>query len=267
MKAQNINKLFANCHCWVCGLWFCGGPGRFASRNYGVFDVADEPAILGILMLDTVFPRVVGDVGNARSFDFPVRYAVIKGATPEAIVRQDPVPFVDAFIKAGHGLVAQGCTGIATTCGFLSLLRPQLATALGVPVAASALEQLGQIAAMLPAGKRAGALTISADSLTADHLHVAGAPAQTPVHGMDGSHFATAILGNARQLDVAVARAEMVTAAQSFVEQTPDLGAIVLECTNMPPYAADIAAATGLPVYSILSYLTWFEAGLAPRVY
>lgn len=216
-------------------------------------------------MLDTVFPRVVGDVGNAQSFDFPVRYAVVKGATPEAIVQQDPAPFVDAFIDAGRGLIAEGCTGIATTCGFLSLLRSQLAIALGVPVAASALEQVGQINAMLPQGKRAGVLTISAQSLTGDHLRVAGAPEETPVHGMDGSHFATAILGNERHLDVDVARAEMVAAAQKFVKAQPDLGALVLECTNMPPYAGDIASATGLPVFSILSYLTWFEAGLAPR--
>lgn len=216
-------------------------------------------------MLDTAFPRVLGDVGNGKSFSFPVKYAVVKGATPEAIVRQDPTPFVNAFIEAGHGLVAEGCTGIATTCGFLSLMRPQLATALGVPVAASALEQIGQINAMLPAGKRAGVLTISAHSLTEDHLRAAGAPEETLVHGMDGSHFATAILGNAPHLDVERARKEMVAAAQAFVQATPDLGAIVLECTNMPPYADDIAVVTGLPVHSILSYLTWFEAGLAPR--
>lgn len=216
-------------------------------------------------MLDTVFPRVLGDVGNAQSFPFPVRYAVVKGATPEAIVQGDPAPFIDAFIDAGRALIAEGCRGIATTCGFLSMLRPQLATAFGVPVAASALEQVAQINAMLPAGKRAGVLTISAQSLTTDHLSVAGAPEDTPLQGMDGSHFATAILGNARHLDVGVASAEMVTAAQKFAWETPDLGAIVLECTNMPPYADDIAAATGLPVHSILSYLTWFEAGLAPR--
>jgi hypothetical protein len=224
----------------------------------------ENKAKLGILMLDTAFPRVPGDVGNPASFPFPVRYAVVKGATPEAIVQRDPAPFVDAFIDAGHGLIAQGCTGIATTCGFLSLVRPRLAQALGVPVAASALEQVGQITAMLPPGQMAGVLTISAASLTAQHLSVAGVPAGTLVQGMDGSHFATAILGNQTHLDVAVAREEMVDAALKFLQANPNLGAIVLECTNMPPYAADIAHATGLPVHSILSYLHWVEAGLDP---
>ncbi|WP_299881143.1 aspartate/glutamate racemase family protein [uncultured Sulfitobacter sp.] len=227
--------------------------------------MSDKNAQLGILMLDTAFPRVLGDIGNAQSFPFAVRYAVVEGATPQAIVQRDPAPFVQEFIVAGKGLVATGCRGIATTCGFLSLIRPQLATALGVPVAASALEQIAQINAALPEGKRAGVLTISAESLTPEHLRIAGAPVDTPVRGMDGSHFATAIIGNAPELDPGVARAEIVAAARQFAEETPGLGALVLECTNMPPYADDIAAATSLPVHSMFSYLTWFEAGLAPR--
>ena len=56
----------------------------------------------------------------------------------------------------------------------------------------------------------------------------------------------------------------MVQAAQRLVEAHADVGAILLECTNMVPYAPDIAAATGRPVHSIHSYLNWFHAGLQP---
>lgn len=221
-----------------------------------------QAAKLGILMLDTQFPRIVGDVGNPASFAFGVRYHSVKGATPAAIVEGDQTPFVDAFIAAGRALLAEGCTGIATTCGFLSLRRQQFADALGVPVAASALEQLGLVNANLPGNRRAGVLTISAHSLSADHLRLAGAPADTPVEGMEGTHFADAILQNRPDLDVDRARSEMVARAVAFARSRPDLGALVLECTNMPPYADDISAATGLPVHSIITYLGWFEAGL-----
>lgn len=223
-----------------------------------------EKPLLGILMLDTRFPRVLGDVGNPQTWDFPVRYATVPGATPEAIVCDDMEPFVEAFIAEGRRLVAQGCRGIATTCGFLTLIRPRLRQALGVPVAASALEQGGQVAAMLPQGSRVGVLTISADTLSAAHLAAAGLQSDTPVKGMEGSGFARSILGNEATLDVDGARREMMAAGQEFVRSSGELGAIILECTNMAPYAADIARATGCPVYSIHTYLTWFHAGLVP---
>lgn len=224
----------------------------------------DEPAKLGILMLDTKFPRILGDVGNADSWPFAVEYAVVPGATPDAIVCDDIEPFVQAFIEAGRALVAQGCTGIATTCGFLALIRPRLAAALGVPVAASSLEQVGQVQAMLPADQVVGILTISAKTLSSGHLSAAGVPPGCPVRGTDGSSFSKSILGNLTTLDVAAARRDMVTAAQTLVKDRPNVGAIVLECTNMVPYAPDIAAATGRPVYTIHTYLSWFHAGLRP---
>ena len=230
--------------------------------------MANEPkARLGILMLDTQFPRIPGDVGHAGSWPFPVRYAVVRGATPEAIVCDDIEPFVQAFIAAGRDLVAEGCTGIATTCGFLALIRPRLAEALAVPVAASALEQAGIIAASLPPRQRVGILTISAASLSPAHLRAAGVPEGSPVEGLEESSFAQTILGNRRNLDVAQARKDMVLAAQRLVARHEDVGAILLECTNMVPYAIDIAAATGRPVHSIHSYLTWFHAGLQPPVF
>lgn len=225
----------------------------------------NTPANLGILMLDTRFPRILGDVGNAQTWPFPVRYGVVKDATPQAIVCDDIEPFVQSFIDIGRDLVAQGCRGIATTCGFLALIRPRLAAALGVPVAASALEQAGQIAPMLAPDQRLGVLTISVTTLTPAHLKAAGVPAGTPIQGMEGSSFATSILGNKTTLDVTAARREMVAAAQALVAQDPTVGAIILECTNMVPYSADIARATGLPVFTIYTYLRWFHAGLTPR--
>lgn len=222
------------------------------------------PAKLGILMLETQFPRIPGDVGNPATWNFPVRFAVVKGATPQAIVCADPEPFTQAFIEAGRALVSEGCTGIATTCGFLALIRPRLAASLDVPVAASALEQAAQIRTMLGPQKRVGILTISRKSLSEDHLVAARVPPDTVLRGMEGSSFATSILGNLTTLDVDAARRELVSASVEMCAHAPDVGAILLECTNMVPYAADMAQATGRPVHSIYSYLTWFHESLAP---
>ncbi|MCK0149739.1 aspartate/glutamate racemase family protein [Marivita sp. S6314] len=228
--------------------------------------MTDHPR-LGILMLDTSFPRIPGDVGNPDSFDFPVTYRRVPGATPEAVVEGDSRRWIDAFIREGTALVQSGCTGLATTCGFLTLVRSDIATACGVPVASSSLEQIPLLATLLPQDRTVGILTISRASLTGAHLAAAQVPQGVPIEGMDGSHFATTILRNAPDLDIARARDEMITAAKRLCHDHPYVAAIVLECTNMPPYAADIARATGRPVYSILSYLNWFHNGLQPARY
>jgi len=221
----------------------------------------DHPR-LGILMLDTRFPRVVGDVGNPESFDFPVTYRTVPGATPEEIVLGVSRKWVNAFIQEGKMLVRSGCTGLATTCGFLTLVREEVATACGVPVASSALEQIPMIQQMLPIGTCIGVLTISADTLSAAHLAAANAPPDVAIQGVDASHFAEAILGNQTHLDTNRAETELTRAAVRLCEQRPDVSAIVLECTNMPPYATAIAQAAQRPVFSILTYLNWFHSAL-----
>ncbi|MEZ5657540.1 MAG: hypothetical protein R3E83_03165 [Burkholderiaceae bacterium] len=131
----------------------------------------------------------------------------------------------------------------------------------------SSLLQLPLVQRTLPAGRQVGILTIARAGLSPALLAAAGVPADTPIGQTDpAGAFNAAILGNAR-LDVAAARAEHVAAARALQADHPRLGAIVLECTNMPPYAADIACATGLPVYSVLDAISWFQAGLRPRVH
>lgn len=209
-------------------------------------------ARIGILMLQTKFPRIVGDVGNPRSFDFPVQYSVVDGATPKAIVQGDVTDWIAAFVDAGRTLVAQGCAGLGTTCGFLTPVRAHVAAACGVPVVSSALDL---VPGLLAKGATPGILTISARSLGPAHLGAAGVPDQTTVVGLDNSSFARSILGNRPTLDTARAETEMVAAARNLCSTAPATDVIVLECTNMPPYGDAITATTGRPVVSILTGL------------
>ncbi|HYM32295.1 MAG TPA: aspartate/glutamate racemase family protein [Candidatus Cybelea sp.] len=223
-------------------------------------------ARLGILMLEARFPRVPGDMGNAETWPFPVLYKVVKGASPERVVRQKAAGLLDAFVDAARELVALGADGITTNCGFLSLYQNELAAAVKVPVATSSLMQASQIQSTLPPGKRVGILTISAKTMTGEHLRAAGVPAGTPVVGTDdGREFTRAIIGNEAALDVAAAEQDILDAGDALLKQHPDVGAVLLECTNMSPYARALSEHLLLPVYDIVSFVTWFHAGLRPR--
>jgi Asp/Glu/hydantoin racemase len=222
-------------------------------------------ANLGILMLETQFPRIPGDIGNATTWPFPVQYRVVRSATPELVVRNDARELVDLFIDAARDLVASGCDGITTNCGFLSIVQDQLAEALPVPVATSSLMQVPLVQAMLPAGKRAGILTISKETLTDAHLKAANVPLDTPIVGTEGGKvFTRDILGDAPEIDFAACLEDMQQAARQLVTDHPDVGAIILECTNMTPYAAEVRRITGLPVFSIYTFARWFHQSLVP---
>ena len=225
-------------------------------------------ASVGILMLDAQFPRIPGDMGNARTWPFPVHYKIVRDASPDRVVRQGADGLLDSFISAAQELVADGVDGITTNCGFLALFQNQLSKVLPVPVVTSSLMQVEMVNRILPAGKRAGILTISGSTLTKAHLKGAQVPDGTPIGSTEnGSEFTRAILNNELHLDVDLARKDNVDAAHALKEQHPDLGAIVLECTNMIPYAADIQRETGLPVFSIASLITWFQSSLQPMRY
>jgi Asp/Glu/hydantoin racemase len=227
---------------------------------------------VGILMLDTRFPRIVGDMGNAGTFDFPVRYHRVTGADPDLVVRRGAEGLLPAFIDGARALEREGVGAITTNCGFLVKFQRQLAAAVRVPVFTSSLLLVPLVHRMLGPGRRVGIMTVSAATLTREHLDVSGIGPDIPVAiaGLETEkEFTRVLLGNEPELDVDAARDEHVRVARRLVSEHPDLGALVLECTNMPPYSADVQRATGLPVFDVVSLVRLVHgalvAGLPPR--
>ena len=220
---------------------------------------------IGVLMLDTHFQRLPGDIGNGRTWPFPVQFRVVRGADPAAIVHGRPEQFLEPFIAAALDLVACGVRGITTSCGFLALLQKEFAAALPVPVATSSLLQAPLIEAMLPAGQQVGILTFAAEALTARHLAAVGVRPDTPIEGLAPDSLFRQVYGNRGGVsEVSRLEDEVVTAARALVERHPNVGAILCECTNLPPHSAAIAAATGRPVFDIIGFVEWFGHAILP---
>jgi hypothetical protein len=206
---------------------------------------------LGVVMLDTAFPRPLGDIGNPSSFPFPVAYETVPSATVNRIVASRPDPALLApFVAAGLRLVGRGCGRITTSCGFLVLWQAALAQALGVPVLASSL-------LILPRLPGAGVLTFDPALLGAAHLAAAGASIASPVEGLkpEDSLYRT-IVEDRAELDQAAAESEVIAAGRRLLGRAPGISSIVLECTNFGPYRAALAEALKLPVHGIVEALT-----------
>ena len=220
---------------------------------------------VGILMLDTRFPRIPGDMGNAATFPFPVRYHRVPGAEPDLVVRRGAASLLPAFLEGARALEREGVGAITTNCGFLAKFQREMSAAVAVPVFTSSLLLVPLVHRMLGPGRRVGIMTVNATSLGPEHLAGAGITGDIPiaVAGLETEkEFTRVLLDNELVLDVDRARAEQVAVARRLVAEHPDVGAIVLECTNMPPYTADIQRETGLPVFDIVSLVTMVHGAL-----
>jgi len=249
------------------------GRGRIGAKDMPPDAVLPQAGgFVGVLMLQTRFPRLEGDIGHPSSFGGRVRHHVVEGALPQRVVtraddlRQGGLPA--RFEAAARQLQAEGASAITTSCGFLVLLQQQLQAAVSVPLVTSSLLQLPGLLEREP---QVGVLTISAKRLGPDYLLAAGVPAarlgDVVIEGVDPEgEFARAILGNEPSMDVERARADVVAAACALRSRAPGLQTAVLECTNMPPHAPAAAAASGLRLLSLFDdpRLTSWTAARSP---
>lgn len=227
--------------------------------------IAGGRGFLGIIMLDTQFPRPLGDIGHPETFSMPTHKEIVRGVWPASVVRSAASLRQARIVPAFQGIVRtleqRGAWAITTSCGFLVLLQKELQAVTRLPVVTSSLLQLP---ALLKTHRQVAVLTISASSLSADYLRAAGVPrerlADVVVHGVEPqSEFAMRILGNHSQMDVAQAQHDVVTAALALKTRAPHITQLVLECTNMPPYRAEIERVTGLKTWCLLDDARLFK--------
>ena len=190
--------------------------------------------------------------GNASTFEYPVRYEVVKGASMERLVYEGDPKLLQPFIDAGWALINQGVKAVTGNCGFMVLYHDILAKGFPVPTFMSSLLQLPFISRMLKPDEKIGIITANSDTLTDKHLEIAtnGMKVFLAVTGMQKQpNFYDAIHAEKGFLDFDKVEAEVVEVTGNLLEEHPDIKAILFECTDLPPYAAAIQEAFGLPVY------------------
>ena len=216
---------------------------------------------VGILLLDVRQPFVPGDVGNATSYDYPVLYRTVPGAAPSRVFAGDP-ELNEAVVEAAHALAAQGVKGISSDCGFFVNYQDLVREAVEVPVFLSSLLQLPLVSSFLGRDRSLGVLTTSAAALGNRVLGLTGIEPERDlvIRGMqDSAPWHAAVIDPAVEIDTDVIEREVVREALAMQASSPRLGAILLECSMLPPYARAVHEATGLPVYDFMTLIDLFQ--------
>jgi hypothetical protein len=225
---------------------------------------------IGVLCLDTAFTKIPGHIRNTTTFDFPVRYEVVPGATARRVVSEADPSLLDPFIRAARRLEAAGVAAITGACGFLALFQNELADAVDVPLYTSSLIQLPMVGRMIRRDQTVGLLVAKETALTSRHLAAVGAE-HVPVHvaGMqDQPEFREVIL-EARRADLDAERLEdeVLAVVDRLARDEPRLGALVIECTDLVPFSRAIQDRLGRPVFDIVSLTMLVHRSLAQPSY
>lgn len=224
---------------------------------------------VGILYLDNCwYPVIPGNVANLLTYDFPVQLKVVPDCNTASLLSGDR-SLLDSIIQVAKELEAEGARAICAACGFFGNFQDKVAEAVDIPVYLSSIIQVPWIKTGLKQSQKIGVLTAYADGLTEELYASCGVTNSKDLVIKDLSkedEFST-IIENRGSFDNEKVRQEVVGAAISLVKDNPDIGAILLECSDMPPYAADVQRAVGLPVYDFISMINWVHFAASQRRY
>jgi len=222
--------------------------------------------VAGILMLDSVIPRIPRDPGHAETFSFPVRYGVVRGFPFQDLVdlRHDRVQLI---VEAALELEREGVNFVAADCGLFSVFQRDVAAVLSVPFVGSPLNLLPLIAGILPARQKIGLITGDTRILKDAHLSAAGAdPERLVIRGMENcQEFRDVVIGRGLRLDPDAMQAGVLTAVEDLFRSGESVGAVVLECTNLVSFRSAIQTQFNVPVFDMVSLIEFVAGGYRLR--
>lgn len=223
---------------------------------------------IGIIVLECGYPYIPGNVANATTYQFPVRYAVVEGADSHRLIYDRDPELIHPFIEAAKKLEAEGVHAITGACGFMALFQKEIQAAVSIPVFMSSLLQVPFIYQMT--GKRVAIISADSSNLKQEHLHGCGISPDIPiaVDGMEKNQaFTQAIFYADGTLDDDAIREGVVDLAREMQIKHADIGAFLLECSDLPPYAHAVQAATGLPVFDFITMINYVHQSLVRTPY
>ncbi len=224
---------------------------------------------VGILHIDDVFyPLLPGNVVNAYSYDFPVRMKAVPNLDVPGLLSGDPA-LGEPIIRAAKELEEEGIRAVSGACGFFGFFQKEVAAAVDIPVSLSSLVQASWIKGLLKPGQKIGVLTADQASINERLLESCSIddPGLLVIKDLRHGPQFSAILEGRGFFDNGEVKKEVINAAVELVRQNEAIGAVLLECSDLPPYAFYIQRAVGLPVFDFITMIKWLHNAVTQKAY
>lgn len=226
---------------------------------------------VGVIVLNSLIPCPPGHVSNSWTFDFPIHYLRVEEAGIDEVVNKGDQGVVNAIIDAAKALERDGCRAVCADCGYFGNYQKEIAASVDVPVYMSSVIQLTWIAIAMKPEQKIGVICANKDGITDQMFRACGVSEETQarcvVRGAGVKPEFARLLADEGELDFEKIKNELVEIAVEMQEENPEIGAILLECTDMPPYAYAIQAATNLPVYDATTLIKYVNNVVTQKPY
>jgi hypothetical protein len=211
-----------------------------------------------------------GNIVNGCTFDFPVRLKAVEGLDCQHLFDAADGVY-EMVLETCKKLEREGVRAISGACGFFGNYQSKIAEELSIPVALSSLVQIPWIAALLKKDQTIGILTAQKKSFTDQLLDNCGITddlkKRLVVKDLGQEDQFSCIIESRGEFDNGIVRQEILGKAMEIMNEAPNTGAILLECSDMPPYAYAVQAATGLPVFDFTTLIKWLNSSVSQKPY
>lgn len=212
--------------------------------------------------------KLPGNSTNPKTFEFPVKYCRIKGANIHTILENPCQNVLQSMIGEARKMETQGIRAITTSCGFNAVFQRELAKCVSVPVFTSSLLQIPLVQNMLGKQQAVGVFTAKKAALTEKHLQSVGVKNQSSIHieGLEACSEWNKIFSSPNEeIDIPTVEKDVINIACSMMKMV-DIGAFILECTDLPPFADAIRKATGRPVFDFVTLTNFIYQAIKSTV-
>jgi len=228
---------------------------------------------IGLVQMRVNLPMIPGNMGNASTFDFPMLYREMNAENVFDVMANPPSQnFTDGIVEASQWLELQGVRAIMGNCGFFGSYQNVVRERINVPFFSSSLMMLPMMVQSMPGNKKVGVITANGPILKQVQaiencgLSLEDKENRIVVMGCEEyPEFSTGIMANTGRYNPVRVEREIVSVAERMLVANKDIGAILLECTELSPHAVAVQNAVRMPVWDYTTLTRWIQSGCVRR--